>query len=180
MSRDWRLYLDDLIAAAEKIARFVDGQTAAVRTGAVAAGWTEYGIGQNFRDGGWGRVNVNFKPDRSCGITVPVGGSRGKELAILDATGLWAKANGFARTQPRDRLARQLGDRDLDESLEDEEQRGGLPPFGDELGAGDDLSFAALEEVPDVLFGQGFEEGESVLHGACRRERCARPGRDAR
>jgi len=28
MSRDWRLYLDDLIAAAEKIARFVDGRTA--------------------------------------------------------------------------------------------------------------------------------------------------------
>ena len=28
MSRDWRLYLDDLIASAEKIARFVEAQSA--------------------------------------------------------------------------------------------------------------------------------------------------------
>jgi hypothetical protein len=89
---------------------YLSGETTTVRSGAVAAGWTEYGIGQHFRDGGWGRVNVNFKPDRSCGITVPVGGSRDKELAILDATGLWAKANGFTVSQARGKTTGPLYD----------------------------------------------------------------------
>jgi hypothetical protein len=80
---------------------FVAGATAAVRGKAKAAGWGDYGMEQYFKEGGWGRVNVTFKAGQSCRVTVPVGSARGKERALLDIGGAWAKANGFTLDGPR-------------------------------------------------------------------------------
>lgn len=80
---------------------FASGQVAGVRAGAVAAGWTEYGLAQFYRDGAWGRVNVTFRPGNNCSVTVPVGGAKGREMAILDVVGAWGRTNGFAAGQAR-------------------------------------------------------------------------------
>ena len=65
------------------------------------AGWDFASVGM-FREGDWGRVNVDSRIGRSCEVTVPEEGSKGKELAMLDLVGTWAKGSGFALTGVRE------------------------------------------------------------------------------
>jgi hypothetical protein len=80
---------------------FFTGATTGVRAKASAAGWGDYGMEQYFKEGGWGRINVTFEAGRYCRITVPVGSANGRERALLDLGGVWAKANGFTLDGPR-------------------------------------------------------------------------------
>lgn len=80
---------------------FVAGATAGVRGAAKAAGWGDYGMEQYFKEGDWGRINVTLRAGQSCRITVPVGSANGREQALLDVGGAWAKANGFTLDGPR-------------------------------------------------------------------------------
>ena len=72
---------------------------AQVRAKAEAAGW-RYSLGQPYRQGDWGRINVIYGHD-GCTVTVPVGSARGREAAILDAAGAWARKNGYSLKAPR-------------------------------------------------------------------------------
>lgn len=67
---------------------------------ATKAGWA-YGPTGLFREGDWGRVNVSVRVGDHCDVTVPDGGSHGKELAVLDTVAAWAGAAGFATAQAR-------------------------------------------------------------------------------
>ncbi len=114
---------------------------AATNAAAQAAGWTR-SLGMMKREGDWGRVTVDYKPGASCVVTVPAGGAKGAEVAILDAAGAWARKAGYSRTAARTTTASPK----FDALAEDWTRPGG----GNALGLRAYVNRSAPSLVPDV------------------------------